>query len=454
MVEAPNAGDVIKQQIELDNSIKTLAASAASERKASDDRVVINSRGERRVLRVIETPLHGSGDAALGGYAIDSTALDKTKSDLRQHIEANQRTLDQIQTAVAIFGASQNLIYHNRAFQDLWSLEDSDLSGRTYHGEILDKLRLAGSLPEPADYDAWKKLQLALYTEGLAAPGSERDGGAPDEIWHLPDGRTLRVAKQRHPLGGVMAAFEDITEKISLEAQYNTQISVQKATLNNLNEGVAVFAADGSLRLYNKAFQKIWRLRAKMLDNKPHVDLIIEQLQSRAPNASENLAALRRCVTSKSPEDRTPLDAIEVTMDDERTLSFGTEPLPDGATLAHFLDVTDSKEREKELKERKRHSRKRRPVEIEICRSRFLSAQNAAFDDHRFFGNARRPDVRRVERSAKRLRRQRFFPRPIICAISSTTSSILPQSTPVSWSLSAKQRISAGCLKVLRLLPR
>ncbi len=352
MVEAPNAGDVIKQQIELDNSIKTLAASAASARKASDSRVVINSRGERRVLRVIETPLHGSADAALGGYAIDSTGLDKAKSELRQHIEANQRTLDQIQTAVAIFGTSQNLIYHNRAFQKLWSLEDSDLSGRTYHGEILDRLRLAGSLPEPADYDSWKQVQLSLYTEELAAPGSERDGGAPDEIWHLPDGRTLRVAKQRHPLGGVMAAFEDITEKISMEAQYNTQISVQKATLNNLNEGVAVFAADGTLRLYNKAFQKIWRLRAKMLDSKPHIDMIIDQLRSRANNTTDNLAALRRCVTSKSPEDRVPLNATEVTMDDDRTLAFGTEPLPDGATLAHFLDITDSKEREKELKER------------------------------------------------------------------------------------------------------
>ena len=352
MVEAPSAADVIKQQIELDNAIKTLAAKAAAERKPSDDRVVINSRGERRVLRVIETPLHASGDAALGGYAIDSTGLDKARADLRQHIEANQRTLDQIQTAVAIFGTSQNLIYHNRAFQDLWSLEDSDLSGRTYHGEILDKLRFAGSLPEPADYDSWKSLQLALYTEDLAAPGSERDGGAPDEIWHLPDGRTLRVAKQRHPLGGVMASFENITEKISLEAQFNTQISVQKATLNNLTEGVAVFAADGTLRLYNKAFQKIWRLRAKMLDSKPHIDVIVEQLQSRAENTKDHLGALRRCVTSKSPEDRVPLAATDVVMDDGRVLAFGTEPLPDGATLAYFQDITDSKEREKDLKER------------------------------------------------------------------------------------------------------
>ncbi len=353
IVEAPSASDVIKQQIELDNSIKNLAATAAAERTPCEDRIVINSCGERRVLRIIETPLHGSGDAAIGGCAIDTTALDKTKADLRQHIEANKRTLDQIQTAVAIFGASQNLLYHNRAFQKLWALEDADLGGRTYHGEILDRLRLAGRLPEPADYDDWKAQQLALYMEELAAPGSERDGGAPDEIWHLPDGRTLRVAKQRHPLGGVMAAFEDITEKITLEAQYNTQISVQKATLNNLNEGVAVFAADGTLRLYNKAFQKIWRFDDKALNKKPHIDAVIDQLKHKSDGAAEaHLDALRRCVASKSPEDRVPLNAIEVFVDDGRTLAFGTEPLPDGATLAHFLDITDSKEREKELKER------------------------------------------------------------------------------------------------------
>ena len=351
-VEAASVAEVVKQQIELDPSIKKLAADATAERKPVEGNIIINSRGERSVLRIVELPLHGSGDAALGGCAIDATELDKTKTDLRQHVEAHQRTLDQIQTAVAIFGASQNLVYHNSAFQRLWSIDDAELSGRTYHGEILDQLRLAGQLPEPADYEAWKTGQLALYTEDLAAHGAERDGGAPDEIWHLPDGRTLRVAKERHPLGGVMTVFEDITEKITLEAQYNTQISVQKATLNNLAEGVAVFGADGSLRLYNKAFQKLWRMNSKVLDKHPHVETITAHFTSRANAGRDALAAITRCVTSKSPEDREPLNGVEITLDDGRAISFGTEPLPDGATLAHFLDITDSKEREKELTER------------------------------------------------------------------------------------------------------
>ena len=352
IVEAPSAADVIKQQIELDNTIKKLAATAAAERKANEGRAVINSRGERRVYRIFETPLHGSGDAALGGVALDVTELDKARTDLKQQIDANQRTLDQIQTAVAIFGASQNLIYYNRAFQELWSLDDAELSGRVYHGEVLDHLRLKGRLPEPADFDQWKEQQLALYTEGLSEPGSERLGGAPDEIWHLPDGRTLRVARLRHPLGGVMLAFENITEKITLEAQFNTQIKVQKATLNNLAEGVAVFAGDGTLRLYNKAFQKLWRLDARHLDARPHIDAIVDSLKKLARDADASFDSLRRCVASKAHEDRQPLELREIRLADGRTLAIGTEPLPDGATLAHFIDITDSKEREKELKDR------------------------------------------------------------------------------------------------------
>lgn len=352
LVEAPSPVEAVKQQVELDNAIRKLAAGAAADRKAIEGRAVINTRGERRVFRIVETPLHGSGDASLGGFAIDITEQDRAKTDLKHQIEANQRTLDQIKTGVAIFGASQNLIYYNRAFRDLWSLDDVELSGRVVHGEILDLLRLKGRLPEPADYDAWKSNQLALYTEGLAEPGSERLGGAPDELWRLPDGRTLRVARVRHPLGGVMAAFEDITETITLEAQYNTQIKVQKATLNNLAEGVAVFGGDGVLRLYNKAFQKLWRLDPRILDSRPHVDLIVENLRKLARETSTPFDSLRRCIASKSPADRQTLEFQDIRLADGRSIAIGAEPLPDGATLAHFLDVTDSKEREKELKER------------------------------------------------------------------------------------------------------
>ncbi len=352
VVEASSAADVIRQQIELDPALRTLAGEASTSRKTAEGGVIINTKGERRVFRIVETPLHGSGDAALGGLAIDATDLDKVKTDLKQHIEANQRTLDQIPTAVAIFGANQNLVYHNRAFQALWGLDDAALSGRTYHGEILDDLRFAGKLPEPADYDIWKDGQLALYTENIGPSGSTREGGSPDEIWHLPDGRAIRLSKERHPLGGVVMAFDDITEKIELEARFNTQLNVQKATLNNLAEAVAVFSADGTLRLHNKAFEELWRIAPARLASAPHIDDITSHLLAKTGGGDAGVAMIKRAATSKSPEDRKSVAGMEISIRDGRAVSFGLEPLPDGATLVHFLDITDSREREKELKER------------------------------------------------------------------------------------------------------
>jgi signal transduction histidine kinase len=160
------------------------------------------------------------------------------------------------------------------------------------------------------------------------------------------------MSKQRHPLGGVVVAFEDITEKLALEARFNTQLNVQKATLNNLAEAVAVFGADGGLRLYNRAFETLWRIAPKKLENRPHIDDIATHLLSKTLRADDAIAMVRRATTSKSPEDRRSVSGVEIALRNGRCVAFGAEPLPDGATLVHFLDITDSKEREKELKER------------------------------------------------------------------------------------------------------
>jgi len=351
-VEAASAASVIKDQIELDQTIRKIAEKAANERRAIDGRVTVNIRGARRVLKITETPVHAAGDASIAGFAVDVTELEKTRADLKKHVEANRATLDQIPVATAIFDGGQALDYYNAAFLKLFGIEDAALAQRPTHGELLDMLRQANRLPEQADYAAWKKRQLALYTEGFAAPGAERDAREPDEIWHMPDGRTFRATRMRHPLGGVLIAFDDITEKMALEARYNTQIKVQRATLNNLSEGVAVFGADGRLRLFNSAFQHMWRLEEGHLEKRPPVDDVVTHMIDRISTGADELDSIKRRATSMSPEDRKPVRDMTLTLADGRAVALGAEPLPDGATLVYFLDITDSREREKELKER------------------------------------------------------------------------------------------------------
>ena len=54
--------------------------------------------------------------------------------------------------------------------------------------------------------------------------------------------------------------YENVTERLALESRYNALIQVQRETLDTLREGVAVFAPNGRLRLYNRAFAALWRL--------------------------------------------------------------------------------------------------------------------------------------------------------------------------------------------------
>ena len=75
-----------------------------------------------------------------------------------------------------------------------------------------------------------------------------------------PDGTTLRVVAVPHPFGGLMFMHEDVTDKLALESSYNTLIAVQRETLDNLAEGIAVFGPDGKLKLFNPAFARIWQL--------------------------------------------------------------------------------------------------------------------------------------------------------------------------------------------------
>ncbi|MEO1015202.1 MAG: ATP-binding protein [Pseudomonadota bacterium] len=350
-VEARGASVVVADQIELDAAVRRLADRAAREKAPAEARIAVNVRGDRRMFRIIERPAHIGGDAGLCGFAVDVTEEAAAQSELTRHVDANKRLLDQIPVAVAMFGVGQELSYYNAAFQTLWGLDAAELDAKPMFGDVLDRLRQAGRLPEQADYRRWKAGQLSLYTEETP-PGADRSGAAPDDVWPLPDGRTLRVAKARHPLGGVIAVFEDITERLRFEALHNTQIKVQRATLNNLSEGVATFGSDGRLKLANDAFGDLWRLDAAFVDARPHIEAVLERMRAFTADGGDARSLVRRRVTSMTAEDRTPIDAHPLALTDGRTLSFGTEPLPDGATMIHFLDVTDSCEREKELKER------------------------------------------------------------------------------------------------------
>ena len=188
------------------------------------------------------------------------------RGELARMIDAHRRTLDQLATGVAIFTADQRLTFYNAAYRALWELDTGFLDQSPTDSAVLDQLRAARKLPEQADFREWK---TALHEAYRALEPREH-------LWHLPDGRTMRVVTTPNPEGGVTYLFDDVTERLDLERRYDALIRVQGETLDNLAEAVAVFGSDGRLRLHNPAFVDMWRLEPLALGRRgPHIEAVI-----------------------------------------------------------------------------------------------------------------------------------------------------------------------------------
>jgi len=339
-VSASGATDreaAITQQLALDKSERDLASAARAEGKALEAKRYTVVGGQRRALAFTHAPL---SEGQIVGTAVDVTEVASAEARLQQHIDASSDTLDKLATAVAIFDRDQKLSFHNRAFAQLWGLPDSFLERRPTDGEILDRLRDARKLPEQRDYQAWKRARLALYDQPAEY--------LQEELWHVPFGKTLRVVPQPHPFGGLTFLYEDVTEKLSLESSYNTLIKVQSATLDTLTEAVAVFGPDARLKLHNAAFARIWELEPSDLAGEPHVQKIAEASNRRFGEEAA-WKKLVELITSGAERRR---DWGEIERSDKTILAVSLAPLPDGATLVTFADVTDRSRIESALRDR------------------------------------------------------------------------------------------------------
>lgn len=340
-VTSPQA--VIEQGIELVGASLAQADLNAARKALETNEVQIRTEhvvigGQRRSLQIINAPLEDA--QGVGGYALDITDEENIRAELNRFTRAQAQILNMLSTPVAIFGPEKQLIYHNSAFTDVFHLSPAFLAEGPSHGEILENMRERRRVPEQADFPAWKAAILSNYTNLIESQ---------EDTWHLPDETALRVVTQPHPFGGLLVLYEDVTERLALQRSYDTLIKVQRATLDNLREGVAVFGSDGQLKLSNDVFAHLWALSDEDLDASLHISDIVELC---TPLLDEKASAevLRETVLAATAGRETVQGRLE--RNDERVIDYAAVPLPDGAALVTFIDVSDSVHIETALRDR------------------------------------------------------------------------------------------------------
>jgi signal transduction histidine kinase len=335
-VEAHDLEDARARDLALDAKAREDAKAAAVGTGSAHTRAIIID-GKRRTLRLNLFP---ASDGA-SGVAFDITDEIEGRESLAREAKAHGETLNHLTDAVAVFDSTRRLTTHNSAFAVLWGLDEAWLDDGPNHDEWLDRLRQSARIAATRDFAAWKTKELSYYQEA---------GLIPDETWTLPDGRILRVARQRQPSGGLLMLFEDISDKMGLQARFKTLIEVQRATLDKLGEAVAVFTADGKLSLANAAFARIWDIETSFLVAQPEFDLLVDHARHVYGDAAF-WSELKARITDPSPQARQEMQG-EFICSNGTNLTWLTRPLPDGATLAAFADVSAARRFETALRDK------------------------------------------------------------------------------------------------------
>lgn len=343
-VDAVGANDgiqVAEEGIELvePDGGKDAAAFARDAQNAGEksERVVSATLGgDRTQLRIFDIPLGSSGVA---GLAIDIQELTDARAELRELSDAQRDLLNMMSAGVAQFGADRSLSFANLPFQRLFAFRDQWLAEKPEFARVLDRMRENGKLPEVRDFPVWRAERENWF----------RTAESSEENWLLSDGTHLRVLAQPVPDSGLLLIFEDRTEQAQLASARDILLRVRTATFDNLFEGIAVFAADGRISIWNRLFAETWGLDDAVLIKHPRLDELLPLLAQhlKKPSQISIIGELVRMTTANREQRRS-----KVSFADGRLFQIATIPLPDGNALFTMLDMSDSMKMEQALRDR------------------------------------------------------------------------------------------------------
>ena len=294
-------------------------------------------QGQRRLYEIMKSPLSGGGAV---GLAFDNTAheeLDQERKDLEQ---ALREVMENSASAMAFFDSSRQISRYNQAYLQLWGFDEAHLRSKPRYDELLEMLRERRRLPEQANFAAFRKQQMEYFTN-LTEP--------VQEFFYLPEGTSLRVVVIPYASGGLIFIYDNITDRLALEQSFNQSIAVQKATMDHLFEGVAVFGEDGRLKFSNPRFAEIWQLDWDFIEEQPKFSELLESTEYLYDVRGDWPNFLRDMLMLMNTRKR---NTRKLELIDGKVVQWSLTPLPDGATLMTYLDISDSERMERSLRER------------------------------------------------------------------------------------------------------
>lgn len=306
---------------------RDLAQQAHDSNRLSKKSVSVIVKGNRVTMETYEVPFYAEQNLEKtfsSGCLINITELDELRRHLKQHQNAHLEILGALGTAFAVFNQNMTLDFYNQAFSKLWKLDSSWLEGHPTYQSFLDTLRENRLLPEVPDYKSFKKDELQKFSQIIEPI---------NDLLHLPNSKTLRRIRAPYPMGGVIFAYEDISDRLAATSAYNALISIQNEILSNLFDAVLIFGSNGRLVFFNESYLKLWNGDKSFLNTEPSFDELLDSQRSffaqneNWTNLKKELSEIILNMTSKT---------LSLNREDGISLKLNVAHLSDGSLMITY----------------------------------------------------------------------------------------------------------------------
>ncbi len=133
-------------------------------------------------------------------YGQDKTTEEGLNALLVDAERAHKVVLKELGSAAALFDSATRLTFANKAFSDLWGLENYWLKKEPFYEDFLNKIQENGFLPQVKDFAQYKRIQKNAFAQ-LMKP--------TEEFLYLPAGKVLRQLMIPHAKGGILVIYEE-----------------------------------------------------------------------------------------------------------------------------------------------------------------------------------------------------------------------------------------------------
>jgi signal transduction histidine kinase/CheY-like chemotaxis protein len=254
---------------------------------------------------------------------------EQARANLANAIEA-------VQEGFALFDPSDRLVMKNSRFASMVSdVASRIVPGLTFEGYIdLVSGSSALRLPPNVDRDRWRESRIAAHRRRSVHFNAEFE----NDHW-------IQVSEQRIADGGTAVVQTDVTNMVRLERQerqrlLDRQSLLLKATLDHIDQGIAIFDADTRLAGWNTRFQQLLKPPLTLLHPGTQFAMLAEFLATRS-RFSEGISPLISWANEPAPR---PALRLEVESGDGIVLDVRGQEMPNRSFLVSFTDVTQERE--------------------------------------------------------------------------------------------------------------